>query len=197
MTRFTVCTGPARLRHSSRLLCVIPEKFDGCKGAVVLAASILAMTCGWPSRCSRLVPRRCRGPWLLCALVFVGVLGCDGSDSEPTVELKPTDRAYLEGLAAELTATLPSKIDKYTEITGVSVMPYGLRYTLRMVHMPAHTVDHGTIKSARVSITERSCNDDKERYELEAGIARHYIVHGMEDLPAGRFFISDVSCRVE
>ena len=197
MTRFTVYTVPGRLRHSSRLLCVIPEKFGGFKGAVVLAALILAMTCGWRLRCSHLLPRRCCGRWVLCVFVFLGVLGCDGSESEPTVELKPTDRAYLEGLAAELTATLPSKIDKYTEITGVSVVPYGLRYTLRMVHMPAHTVDHGAIKSARVSITERSCNDDRERYELEAGIARHYIVHGMEDLPAGRFFISDVSCRAE
>lgn len=167
------------------------------KGAVELAALILAMTWGCRSRCYCFVPRRFRGPWVLCAIVFAGLLGCDGYDSEPTVELKPTDRAYLEGLAAELRATLPSKIDKYSEITGVSVVPSGLRYTLRMIHMPAHTVDHGRIKSARVNITERSCNDDKERYELEAGIARHYIVHGMEDLPAGRFFISDAACRSE
>ena len=167
------------------------------KGAVELAALILAMTLGFRSRFYCLVPRRFRGPWVLCAIVFAGLLGCDGYDGEPTVELKPTDHAYLEGLAAELTATLPSKIDKYSEITGVSVVPSGLRYTLRMIHMPAHTVDHGRIKSARVNITERSCNDDKERHELEAGIARHYIVHGMEDLPAGRFFISDAACRSE
>ena len=165
------------------------------RGAVMLAAVFSAITCGCQSRDSRFVSGHSHWPRALCAFVLASVLGCEGSGGKPTVELKPTDRAYLEALVAELIPTLPSKIDKYTEVTGVSVMPLGLRYELRMIHMPAHTVDHGTLKAARVNITQKSCSDDKERFELESGVDHHYIVHGMKDLPAGRFFVSDASCR--
>ena len=147
------------------------------------------------SKDPRCVLLRGHGFSVLCAWLLVGLFGCESSTSEPAVELKPTDRAYLEALVAEQILTLPSKIDKYTELTGVSVIPSGLRYKLRMIHMPAHTVDHGTLKTTRVNITQKSCNDAKERFELEAGVARHYVVYGMEDLPAGRFFVSDAACR--
>jgi hypothetical protein len=159
------------------------------------AALFLANVLRCRSGCSRFVAKRGHGSRVLCSLLIGGVLGCDSSTREPTVELRPTDREYLEALVAELMPTLPSKIDKYTEVTDVSVVPSGLRYELRMVHMPAHTVDHGTLKTARVNITQKSCDDDKQRFELEAGVDHHYIVHGMEDLPAGRFFVSDASCR--
>ena len=147
------------------------------------------------SKGPRCVLLRGHGFSVLCAWLLVGLFGCESSTSEPAVELTPTDRAYLEALVAEQILTLPSKIDKYTELTGVSVIPSGLRYKLRMIHMPAHTVDHGTLKTTRVNITQKSCSDDKERFELEAGVARHYVVYGMEDLPAGRFFVSDAACR--
>ena len=160
-------------------------------------SAALFLANAWCSRaaCPRFVRKHGHGWRVLCALVLAGILCCESSTSEPSVELKPTDRAYLKALVAELIPTLPSKVDKYTEITGVSVMPSGLRYELRMIHMPAHTVDHATLKTARVNITEKSCSDDKERFELEAGVDRHYVVHGMEYLPAGRFFVSDASCR--
>lgn len=167
------------------------------QGAVMVADLLLAIRCGAPSGCLRYVPLSRHWSMAVCASLFAGLLGCNESSSEASVELKPTDRAYLEGLVSELMPTLPSKIDKYSEITGVSVIPSGLRYDLRMIHMPAHTVDHGTLKSARMNLAERSCNDGKERFELEAGVSWHYIVHGMEDLPAGRFFISDAACRSE
>ena len=121
------------------------------------------------SKDPRCVLLRGHGFSVLCAWLLVGLFGCESSTSEPAVELKPTDRAYLEALVAEQILTLPSKIDKYTELTGVSVIPSGLRYKLRMIHMPAHTVDHGTLKTTRVNITQKSCTDDKERFELEAG----------------------------
>ena len=168
---------------------------DTPRGAVVSAALFMANARSTRSKDPRCVLLRGHGFSVLCAWVLVGLFGCESSTSEPTVELKPTDRAYLEALVAEQILTLPSKIDKYTELTGVSVIPSGLRYKLRMIHMPAHTVDHGTLKTTRVNITQKSCSDDKERFELEAGVARHYVVYGMEDLPAGRFFVSDAACR--
>ena len=78
---------------------------------------------------------------------------------------------------------------------SVKAIPYGLRYNIRMIHMPAHTVDHNTLKSAKLQIAERSCGDDKERLDMDAGVAMHYVVHGMEARSAGRFFISDVFCE--
>ncbi|WP_435213749.1 hypothetical protein ACMAY6_01240 [Luminiphilus sp. nBUS_16] len=168
---------------------------DTPRGAVVSAALFMANARSTRSKDPRCLLLRGHGFSVLCAWVLVGLFGCESSTSEPTVELKPTDRAYLEALVAEQILTLPSKIDKYTELTGVSAIPSGLRYKLRMIHMPAHTVDHGTLKTTRVNITQKSCSDAKERFELEAGVARHYVVYGMEDLPAGRFFVSDAACR--
>ena len=159
------------------------------------AALFMANARSTRSKDPRCVLLRGHGFSVLCAWLLVGLFGCESSTSEPAVELKPTDRAYLEALVAEQILTLPSKIDKYTELTGVSVIPSGLRYKLRMIHMPAHTVDHGTLKTTRVNITQKSCSDAKERFELEAGVARHNVVYGMEDLPAGRFFVSDAACR--
>lgn len=134
------------------------------------------------------------GPLLLCAIS--NLIGCtgQGADEAATVVLKPTDAAYLEAAAQEISQSLPSKINKHTEIMSVTAVPSGLRYDIRMIHMPAHTVDHKTLRVAQVQIGERSCADDKERLELDSGVAMHYVVHGMEEDPAGRFFISDRFC---
>ena len=145
--------------------------------------------------------RACRGPGAglprsLALLVLPCLVACGGaSDGSKPPALKPTDAAYLEALVLELSRTLPSKINKYTEIMSVKAIPYGLRYNIRMIHMPAHTVDHNTLKSAKLQIAERSCGDDKERLDMDAGVAMHYVVHGMEARSAGRFFISDVFCK--
>lgn len=168
---------------------------DTPRGAVVSAALFMTNARSTRFKDARWVLLRGHGFRVLCAWALFALFGCESSTSEPTVELKPTDQAYLEALVAEQISTFPSKIDKYTELTGVSVIPSGLRYRLRMIHMPAHTVDHGTLKTARINITQKSCSDDKERFELEAGVTRHYVVYGMEDLPAGRFFVSAAACR--
>lgn len=125
------------------------------------------------------------------------LMGCGGqeSDGKAAVPPKPTDAAYLEAVVTAISQTLPTKINKYTEIMSVSAIPSGLRYNIRMIHMPAHTVDHKTLRVAQHQIAERSCGDERERLELDAGVALHYVVHGMEAESAGRFFISDVFCK--
>jgi len=134
---------------------------------------------------------------LLALSALLSVLACGTGESveTPEVVLKPTDAAYLEAAVMERSLSLPSKINKHTEIMSVTAIPAGLRYNIRMIHMPAHTVDHQALRVAQVQIAERSCGDERERLELDAGVAMHYVVHGMEKNTAGRFFISDVYCR--
>lgn len=128
---------------------------------------------------------------------FLCLVACstEQSGDTPEVVLRPTDAAYLEAAVAARSQSLPSKINKHTEIMSITAIPSGLRYNIRMIHMPAHTVDHQTLRVAQVQIAERSCGDEIERSELDAGVAMHYVVHGMEKDTAGRFFISDVYCR--
>ncbi|MGD2007360.1 MAG: hypothetical protein PVJ95_03730 [Cellvibrionales bacterium] len=109
--------------------------------------------------------------------------------------MKPTDAAYLLAAVAKKNLTLPAKINKQTEITGVSAIPSGYRYEVRMIHMPAHTVDHTRLKTAEVQIAERSCSDEQDRFEMDSGVAMHYVVRGMDSGVAGRFFVSDVYCK--
>ena len=162
-----------------------------------MRAALINKSPGRPGR-----TRACRGPGTallrspLIVLVLPCLVACGGaSDGSKAPVLKPTDAAYLEAVVLELSRTLPSKINKYTEIMSVKAVPQGLRYNIRMIHMPAHTVDHNTLKSAKLQIAERSCGDDKERLDMDAGVAMHYVVHGMEARSAGRFFVSDVFCE--
>ncbi len=138
----------------------------------------------------RWIPRR----WMLVfACPFL--VACGAADSEQGVVIKPTDAAYLLAAVAKKNLTLPTKINKQTEITGVSVIPSGYRYEVRMTHMPADTVDHNRLKTAEVQIAERSCSDEQDRFEMDAGVAMHYVVRGMDSGVAGRFFVSDVYCK--
>ena len=132
---------------------------------------------------------------LALMLVTLLLIGCGSDNADEAVLLKPTDAAYLLAAVAEKSLTLPAKINKQTEITGVSAIPRGYRYEVRMIHMPAHTVDHNRLKTAEVQIAERSCTDEQDRLELDAGVSMHYVVRGMDQGVAGRFFVSDVYCR--
>ena len=108
---------------------------------------------------------------------------------------KPGSPDYIDEAVEEIKARLPERVDNYTQLSDVKGTRNGFEYTLRLVHSPTATVTHDWLERTKLLLAGQSCDNQRTRAELDAGLTMNYVVRGKDNRIAGRFFISEAICQ--
>ena len=130
--------------------------------------------------------------------VLMGVLqGCDNSYAFMLggPRLSSSDPQYMRKAVSSIQRSLPTKLNRITEVSDVAAVGRRMEYTVRMVHSPTRSVDHNQLRETQELVAEYNCRDRRARDAMDAGITMQYVVRGMDDGVAGRFAVSDSACR--